>query len=306
MSVTTERLVPAFSDAGVVVEAPGAGPGNWAGAPAAILEDDVFWLAYRVRRPLNSGRGVSTVVARSSDGLVFQPVAEVHREAFGAASFERPALVRLADGGWRLYLSCATPDSKHWWIEAIDAATPHDFASGSRTMVLPGSATVGVKDPVIIRDGDAWHLWLCCHPLDVPGAEDRMTTRYLTSADGLAWTDRGLALAPSGSGWDARGTRVTTVLSLDPLAVLYDGRADAASNWFERTGLAVSSDGVALTPVGDGPVAFSPFADGALRYAAAVPLPDGSTRFYFEAARADGAHDLMSSLQASGTAQPQL
>jgi len=297
MSFTIERVLPCFEDGSVVVEAPGAGPGNWSGAPAAILDDGTYWLAYRVRRPLNSGRGVSTVVARSRDGLVFEPVAEVQREAFGAASFERPALVRLADGGWRLYLSCATPDSKHWWIEAVDADTPEGLESGRRTVVLPGSATLGVKDPVVVRDGRAWHLWLCCHPLDVPGAEDRMTTRYLTSDDGLAWTDRGVALAPSGSGWDARGTRVSTVLSLDPLVVLYDGRADAASNWFERTGLAVSDDGVALTPMGGAPVALSPFSDGALRYAAAIPLPDGSMRFYFEAARADGAHDLMTSVQ---------
>lgn len=296
MTFTIDRVLPAFEDASVVVPAPGAGPGNWSGAPAAIWSDDAFWLAYRVRRPLTSGRGVSTVVARSDEGLVFEPVAEVQREDFGAASFERPALVRLADGGWRLYVSCATPDSKHWWIEAIDAATPAGFGTGRRTVVLPGSADVGVKDPVIVRDGAAWHLWLCCHPLDVPGAEDRMTTRYLTSTDGLAWTDHGVALAPTGSGWDARGTRVSTVLSLDPLVVLYDGRHDAASNWFERTGLATSTDGVRLQRVGDAPVAASPLSEGALRYAAAVPMPDGSTRFYFEAARADGAHDLMTSV----------
>ncbi|MFT4294538.1 MAG: hypothetical protein QM582_03900 [Micropruina sp.] len=293
----SDRLRSLFTDGTVVVPAPAAGPGNWSGAPAAIWSDGFFWLAYRVRRPLDAGRGVVTVVARSRDGVSFETVAEVHREAFGAESFERPALARLDDGGWRLYLSCATPGSKHWWVEAVDAATPEEFPSGRRTVVLPGSDLVGVKDPVIVRDGELWRLWLCCHPLDVPGAEDRMTTRYLSSADGLDWTDHGIALAPRGDGWDARGTRVTTVLSLDPPVLLYDGRPDAASNWHEHTGMArASAPDAPLLPVGDGPIASSPLSDGALRYVSAVPLPDGGVRLYFEAARADGAHDLMTAL----------
>ena len=45
-----------------------------------------------------------------------------------------------------------------------------------------------------------------------------------------------------------------------------------------------------------GPAAVSPYSDGGLRYAAAVPLPEGRTRFYFEAAAADGSHDLWTSL----------
>ncbi len=74
-------------------------------------------------------------------------------------------------------------------------------------------------------------------------------------------------------------------------SVLYDGRPDAESNWFETTGVA-TWDGTALTRPDQPPIA-SPHSDGAFRYATAVPLPDGRVRYYVEAARPDGAHDLV-------------
>ena len=123
MTVTVQLGLPRFEDAEVVVPAPAPGPGNWAGAASCVLVDGVFWLAYRVRRPLDEGRGVSVAIARSADGVRFDQVCEVGRDAFGAASFERPVLLPT-DSGWRLYLSCATPESKHWWIEALDARSP--------------------------------------------------------------------------------------------------------------------------------------------------------------------------------------
>jgi hypothetical protein len=161
--------------------------------------------------------------------------------------------------------------------------------------VLAGDDEVAVKDPVVTvgtaPDGAAaWEMWLCCHPLTDPGHEDRMTTRRLTSADGLAWTDHGVVLAGRPGEWDERGARVTTPLGAG--LFLYDGRPDAASNWYETTGLA-RWDGSRLVPdAGVGPIV-SPHSDGAFRYASAVPLPDGRTRYYVEAARPDGAHDLV-------------
>jgi hypothetical protein len=296
--VTTTPLPSA--DGAVVVPAPGRGAGHWAGAPSAVLADGTVWLAYRVRRPVDDGRGVGVAVARSADGVVFETVAHVGREAFGAASLERPALVRRPDGGWRLYLSCATPGSKHWWVEALDAHTPQALPEGTRTVVQPGGPDVGVKDPVVLVGDDGWWMWLCCHPLDVPGAEDRMTTHLFHGDDGLAWADFGEVLRGTPGTWDSRGARVTAVVSRDPLVVLYDGRASVQENWFERTGVARSRDeGAVLVADEGGPAASSPFGDGALRYATAVPLPDGGLRWYAETADADGSHDLITSVSPS-------
>ena len=167
--------LPTLDEPRIVVPAPGVGPGNWAGAASAVLVGGVTYLAYRVRRPLPDGRGVATVVLRSRDGVAFEPVCEVFRDEFGAESFERPVVLQRPDGGWRLYLSCATPGSKHWWIEALDADRPEDLPTGKRTVVLPGDDEIAVKDPVItLRDG-RWEMWLCEHPLTEPGQEDRMT-----------------------------------------------------------------------------------------------------------------------------------
>ncbi|PUA79758.1 hypothetical protein [Nocardioides currus] len=286
---TVTALPPTYDDVEVVVPAPGEGPGNWAGAASAVLADGVIWLTWRVRRPLTDGRGVSVVVARSDDGVRFVPVTAVSREAFGAESFERPVLVPLREGGWRLYLSCATPGSKHWWVDSLTADTVEELPTGTRRLVHEGDRDTAVKDPVITVGDDGYEMWLCCHPLDEAGHEDRMTTRRLTSGDGLEWEDHGQVLAGREGQWDARGARVTAVLPGG--TVLYDGRPDAESNWFETTGVA-HWDGEALTRAAQPPIS-SPHSDGAFRYATAVPLPDGRVRYYVEAARPDGAHDLV-------------
>ncbi|HET8951202.1 MAG TPA: hypothetical protein VFN44_11850 [Solirubrobacteraceae bacterium] len=265
--------------------APAAGPGNWAGAPSAAPDPGGgLVVAYRVRT--SARRGGAVVLARSADGERLDPVAELGKDRFGAESLERPALVRLGGGGWRLYLSCATPGSKHWWICALDAAAPEALADAEPRNVFGGDDRTGVKDAVIRRRGGAWHAWICCHPLEEPGEEDRMSTVHATSADGLDWTCHGTVLEGRPGAWDARGARVTAILP-DGRATC-DGRATKAESFSERTGLAVPA-GAALAAEGDAPVSDA-------RYLDVVPLPGGGHRLYYEAPLPDSSHELRTEL----------
>lgn len=284
------------ADGTVVIDPPGAGYGFWAGGPSAVYHDGAYWLAYRLRRPVTEGRGYANVVARSSDGVRFETCASVTSAQFGCASLERPALVPLPDGGWRLYVSCSTVDSKHWWVEAIEAQTVAELPGGRRTVVLPGDAATAWKDVVVSHTGEyGWQMWACRHPLDVGDDQaDRMDTWYATSADGLAWTfTDGPALAPDHGGWDRRGRRVAAVAAVDGVwTMLYDGRADAAENWEERTALAVGADPTHFAPVPMPPIGGHLRAATGLRYASFLADPGGGLRVYYETSRPDGAHDL--------------
>ena len=277
-------------DSEVVVPAPGRGGGFWAGAPSAVVANGCVWLAYRLRRPVDRGRGYANVIARSGDGLRFKTVATLTSDHFGCASLERPALLRRPDGGWRLYVSCTTPGSKHWWVEAIDADVPVELCAGQRVMVLPGDGTEAWKDVVIQVDHQGWRMWACRHPLDGgDDAADRMSTWFATSADGLSWTMQAEALVPVPDTWNARGTRVTDVLySHGKWWALYDARRSADENWLERSGLAVGDRPDRFTAIA-GPV--PEHAGAALRYVSVIDI-NGGRRAYFEATGSDRSHDL--------------
>jgi sucrose-6-phosphate hydrolase SacC (GH32 family) len=298
LSIITATLpLPRWDDSTVVVEPPGSEPGAWAGAPSSVVADGYVYLAYRLRLPIGAGRGIANVVARSADGITFTPVAEVTKEPFAAESLERPALVRTPQGRWRLYVSAATPGTKHWRVDLLEADTPEALASATPRTVLAGDETIGVKDPVLHHDRAGWHLWASVHPLESWDDADRMTTWYATSPDGVQWTWRGTVLAGRPGEWDARGVRVSSVVvDGDQITAFYDGRATAGENWEERTGIARGArraDGSfgELTALDAEPIG-SPHAPNGLRYLSLVTLPDGRRRIYYEATRADGAHDL--------------
>ena len=267
----------------VAVQAPGLGAGYWAGAPNAVLDEDgTFVVAYRVRNGHDGND--ATVVARSVDGERFETVATLDEAYFGAQGVERPALVRLEGGRWRLYVCCATPESKHWWIGLLEADDLEGLASADVRRPFPGDERTGVKDPLVRRTRGGWEAWICCHPLEEPDEEDRMTTAYATSRDGLDWDWHGTVLTGRPGTWDARGARVTSVLP-DGRAS-YDGRATKEENWFERTGLARrTGDGGQLAQSGDAPVAD-------VRYLDVLPLTDGGYRLYYEARLPDESHEL--------------
>ena len=271
----------------VAVAAPGRGPGFWAGAPSVARDDDGGYLiGYRVR----NGHGVNdqTVVAHSADGARFTTLVTLDQRHFGAAAVERPALVRLGDGRWRLYVCCATPGSKHWWIGALEARRPDDFARSDVQVVFPGDDRIGVKDPLVRRTERGWEAWICCHPLEVPDEEDRMSTAYATSDDGISWRWQGTVLSGRRGMWDERGARLTTILP-DGRAS-YDGRRTKEENWFERTGLARRTGmGGALRHEGDEPVA-------GVRYLEVLPLAEGGYRIYYEARLSDETHELRTEL----------
>jgi hypothetical protein len=279
-------MLPRWENSRLVLHA-AHGIGNWIGAASALIHDDYIYLAYRDRHPVEQGRGNRAYVARSpiDNGIHFDTLCAIDKEDMDAESLERPALDVAPDGDWDLYLSCATYGSKHWRIERLRARRPQDFSARTRTTIFPGSAAFGIKDPVLVR-GENLRIFATLHPL----TEGDENADQMTSVDACSGE---LVMVPEPGSWYRRGTRLTAVVGE---YAYFDGRASAAENFEERTGIA-KWDGSRYVAVA-GPVS-SPFGGGALRYVSAIELPAGGLRLYYECATEYGSHELRTELRAA-------
>ena len=193
-------------------------------------------------------------------------------------------------GRWRLYVCSRQPaPSKHWWIDVLEADDPADLADAEARTVFPGDEHTGVKDPIVQRTADGgWQAWICCHPLDEPDEEDRMTTAYATSADGLEWDWHGTVL-------DAAARNV------GPARRAADGDAPRRPRGVRRArdegGELVRAHRPRAARRDDGRIEQT--SDDAVydaRYLDVLPLPGGGYRIWYEARLPDESHELRTEL----------
>ena len=134
----TDFPLPGAATPVVVAPAPGHGPQFWTGAPSAVLDGDTIVLGYRTRNGPDTTD--ETVIAVSDDGEHYETVLVLPQDHFGAQWTERPALART-EAGWRLWASCATPNTKHWYIAVMEAPTLEALADAEITVAFAVTRT---------------------------------------------------------------------------------------------------------------------------------------------------------------------
>ena len=284
----------------VLAPAPGSGPGNWAGAPGAWREGSELYVSYRLRRP-HPLRGYELRVAEVR-GVSLRPLVRIDKDALGAESIERGALVHERDE-WRLYMSYVDRVDRKWRIAVLLARSVDGFDPRRGVMALHPDAVgmSAVKDPWLRRVDGRWLMFVSCgravddRALHASGDAlatglVRSETALATSGDGVEFEWQGVVFSPSKAGWDRATARLTTAWREgDGWSAYYDGASSIAENYEERCGAARSVDLQRWERVSfDGPSVGTGHGAGGVRY---VDVTEQGDVFY-EFTRADGAHEL--------------
>jgi len=301
-------VLPNIEDSRQVLRPPADGFQNWIGACSVLYEgeQDIFYLYYRVRKP-RPVRGYVCRIARSSDGEHFEDIWEATNREIGTESIERGSLVKADSGRYRLYMSYVDPETRVWRIDLLEAPRIEELAIEKRVPALLASQTdgVGVKDPVVVRIGGVWFMFVS-HAVPRPGerglhetgdafatGKTKSVTGLAVSPDGRSFSWQGVLLDVQEKGWDSLMARIGAVLYRPPVFYLYyDGTDTPHHDYPGRLGLAVSLDLKTVYRLStDGPVLQSPHATGSLRYLDYARKGD-DLYLYYECATPDGSNEL--------------
>jgi len=225
----------------------------WAGAPSVLRDKDgVFWMACRMRTAdaPRGLRGYEIRILRSEDGIRFDKVQTISREAVPIPGFERPALLQDPQTGkYKLY-ACGPWQGGAWSIiQFDDAESPDKFVpSSAKPVIQPLPKKYerdirpdGYKDPVIIYAQGEYH----CYVIGTMRRTERIY--HFTSPDGQRWQPAGSHLDSimDLEGWHDFYVRPASVLPMEfGYLFIYEG---SNTTWYDPvynmgTGVAFTFD----------------------------------------------------------------
>lgn len=211
----------------------------WAGAPSVVRDENgIFWMATRMRSPEHPRglRGYEIRILKSSDGIHFEKVHSIRREAVPIPGFERPALlIDPLTKKFKLY-ACG-PWQKGPWsiIKFEDADDPSQFKANTAKPVIQAPAkqytrdvsVLEYKDPFIIFAEGNYH----CYVIGYVRRNERLF--HYISSDGENWKPVGDVNQPimDLSGWHNFFIRPASVV---PLGIgylfVYEG---SSTTWYD-------------------------------------------------------------------------
>lgn len=211
----------------------------WAGAPSVVRDDSgTFWMACRMRTA-NSPRGLRGYEIRlltSQDGIHFETIHVLPREAVPIPGFERPALIiDPLSKKFKLYICGPYQDGPWVILKLKDVENPKGFDPASATPVIqPPRKTydrdvsvLEYKDPFILFAEGQYH----CYVTGYIRRNERLF--HFISQDGEHWQPVGEVNQPMMdlTGWHNFFIRPASVL---PLGIgylfVYEG---SSTQWYD-------------------------------------------------------------------------